>query len=177
MLGQKAEDTIPELAIIHKEFFDKLKAARTRMQLDLAIAAYKRGLDDLVARGIIIESHWRTLRLVIPMRADYVWAKKAGEVGTPTEVRAGVAEKTAGDWAMEKGYVKEAQEAAGLLSLATLSFLPEELKNIIEKRIGEIAGIVELKIPKWAWGLLGLGVLGIVALFATGYALRGIGSE
>lgn len=171
MLGQEAEDTIPELAIIHKEFFDKLKAARTRMQLDLAIAAYKRGLDDLVARGIIIESHWRTLRLVIPMRADYVWAKITGEING----------KSIAQWASETGYVEEAargywkywdREVAGFVKA-----LPEAMQEVVQERIKEIAGIAELKIPKWAWGLLGLGVLGIVALFATGYALRGIGSE
>lgn len=174
MLGQEAEDTIPELAAIHGEFLDKLKAAKTRMQLDLAIAAYKRGLDDLVARGIIIESHWRTLRLLIPIRADYIWAKNAGEVGTPAEVRAGVAEKTAGDWAMDKGYVKEAAEV-GILDV--LKYLPEALKEVIGERIGEIAGIEKGIIPKWGWGLLVLGALGIAALFAAGYALRGIGSE
>lgn len=173
MLGQ--EDTIPELAAVHKEFFDKLKAAKTRMQLDLAIAAYKRGLDDLVARGIIIESHWRTLRLAIPMHADYAWAKKAGEVGTPAEVRAGVAEKTTSDWAMERGYVKEAAGKPGILDI--LKHLPEALKEAIGERIEEIAGIEKGIIPKWGWGLLVLGSLGIAALFAAGYALRGIGSE
>lgn len=173
-MGQEVKDRIPELAAIHREFFANLEAARTREQLDIAIAAYKRGLDDLRARGIIIESHWRTLRLAIPMHADYAWAKKAGEVGTPAEVRAGVAKKTASDWAVEKGYVKEAAEV-GVLDV--LKYFPEALKEVAAERLKEIAGIVELKIPKWGWGLLILGSLGIAALFAAGYALRGFGSE
>lgn len=190
MLGQiKAVATVPELKAAIDDFFENLKLARTKGQLQIAIDTYKRRLDNLRTRGIIGESQYRNLRLTIPMAADYAWAKKAGEVGTPAEVRAGVAEKTPGEWATEKGYVKEAEEswlkdialkllyaspAALALEAASpgvFEWLPDAIAEVFWERVKELAGLLELKIPKWLWLLVGLGALGTAGLFAGGYFL------
>ena len=164
MLAQAAEE-IPELRELNNELFDELTRIKTRGGIELRLKIYKRDLDDLRNRKIITGQQYEKLSSAIPMRVDYAWAKKTGEVGTPAEVKAGIAEKTPAQWLKEKGYLDRSfmeMLAQDFPLIAAAAYFPGALAEVAKKRAEEIVGLVKPPIlfrpkdwPWWTWALVG----------------------
>jgi len=152
-LGQVAEE-IPELAKVHNALFDALDRAETRTELEAAIGVYKGQLASIHERGLVTDVHYNRLIAVLPMRADFAWAKRTGEIGPQA--------KTPAQWARERGYIKEVVDV-GIWDV--LKEFPVALRDEVYKQIEELPGFPKFRMPWWAWIGLAVAGLGVVGYF------------